>query len=87
MANDTKSTPRIGFASALTLLFIAFKLLGIIDWSWWWVLAPSWIPLAFVLVVLLFAMLIACLPWVSVASIKRIDDRIKRTMAWFSRSK
>jgi len=27
---------------ALALLFIALKLLGYIDWSWWWVLSPIW---------------------------------------------
>ena len=30
---------------ALTLLFIALKLCSVIDWSWWWVLAPTWIPM------------------------------------------
>lgn len=25
-----------------TLLFVALKLTGLIEWSWWWVLAPSW---------------------------------------------
>lgn len=33
----------IGFAGLLTILFIALKLLGKIDWSWWWVLSPIWI--------------------------------------------
>lgn len=33
----------IGFAGALTILFIALKLLNKIDWSWWWVLSPLWI--------------------------------------------
>jgi hypothetical protein len=32
------------FLPALTLLFIALKLTGYISWSWWWVLAPLWIP-------------------------------------------
>ena len=27
----------------LTVLFVALKLLGVIDWSWWWVFAPVWI--------------------------------------------
>jgi len=27
----------------LTILFIALKLCHVIDWSWWWVLAPTWI--------------------------------------------
>lgn len=33
------------FLSLLLLLFIGLKLGGIIDWSWWWVTAPFWIPL------------------------------------------
>jgi len=32
----------------LTLLFVALKLTGHIDWSWWWVLSPVWLVLAFV---------------------------------------
>jgi hypothetical protein len=32
------------FINCLGLLFIAFQLSGIITWSWWWVLAPIWIP-------------------------------------------
>jgi hypothetical protein len=36
----------IGLGGALTILFIALKLLGKINWSWWWVLSPLWIPLA-----------------------------------------
>lgn len=31
---------------ALLILFIAFKLAHIIAWSWWWVLAPLWAPVA-----------------------------------------
>ena len=42
-----------GFLSLLTILFIALKLLGIITWSWWWVLAPLWIPWSIALLVLL----------------------------------
>jgi hypothetical protein len=30
----------IGFLGALQILFIAFKLSGIIAWSWFWVLSP-----------------------------------------------
>lgn len=30
----------------LTLLFVALKLTGHIDWSWWWVLSPVWITAA-----------------------------------------
>lgn len=30
----------------LLVLFIGLKLGGVINWSWWWVLSPLWIPLA-----------------------------------------
>ena len=36
----------IGFTGMLAIAFIVLKLLGVIDWSWWWVLAPIWIPVA-----------------------------------------
>ena len=26
-------------------LLIGLKLAGIISWSWWWVLAPMWVPI------------------------------------------
>lgn len=36
----------------LGVVFITLKLLGKIDWSWWWVLAPFWAPLVAVLGIL-----------------------------------
>ncbi len=39
----------------LGVVFVTLKLLGFIDWSWWWVTLPFWGGLAFVLVVLLIA--------------------------------
>jgi hypothetical protein len=41
-------------SSILTILFIVFlvlKLTGEIDWSWWWVTSPLWLPVAILLVV------------------------------------
>ncbi|MFV0551043.1 MAG: hypothetical protein ACK5L6_03850 [Anaerorhabdus sp.] len=32
----------IGFFSLLTIVFIALKLMGYINWSWWLVLSPLW---------------------------------------------
>lgn len=43
------------------IVFLAFffaKIYDKIDWSWWWVLSPLWIPTAIVLVILLIAGLI-----------------------------
>lgn len=41
----------IGFGGLLAILFIAFKLAGIINWSWLWVLAPLWAGIALVLII------------------------------------
>lgn len=37
---------QIGFCGVLTILFIALKLCGTINWSWLWVLSPLWIGLS-----------------------------------------
>lgn len=44
---DTKisTSAGCGFLGFLQLIFITLKLIGIIDWSWWWVLSPIWIPI------------------------------------------
>ena len=53
------------FLYALALLFIALKLTGFIDWSWWWVTAPLWGGAAVVLAIACGWLLFACLiPWV-----------------------
>lgn len=53
----TASGGGIGLGGLLTVLFIALKLCGVIHWSWLWVLAPFWIPLALVCVILLLVLL------------------------------
>ncbi len=40
-----------GFLGILLILFIALKLIGIEpvgSWSWWWVMAPFWGPIALI---------------------------------------
>lgn len=44
MNNEKTTSGGIGFGSALLLTFIILKLVGVINWSWWWVLSPIWIP-------------------------------------------
>jgi len=34
----------VSFLGLLTVVFITLKLGGVIGWSWWWVLAPLWMP-------------------------------------------
>ena len=57
--SDTNSSGGVGVAGLLGVLFIGLKLGHVIDWPWFWVLAPFWIPLGFVLVLLLFAGIVA----------------------------
>ena len=45
---NNNSSGGIGFAGLLTIVFIVLKLLGKIDWSWWWVLSPIWISILLV---------------------------------------
>ena len=41
----------IGFFGLLTIALIVLKLTDVISTSWWWVLAPIWIPFVTVIVV------------------------------------
>jgi hypothetical protein len=52
MEQTTSSRAGLTFAEGLLLLFIGLKLTGIITWS------PVWLPLSFVLVVLLVIFLV-----------------------------
>lgn len=41
--------------SLIGILFIALKLIGVIDWSWWWVLAPFWGSAALLVIIFIIA--------------------------------
>jgi hypothetical protein len=41
----------IGFLDILALIFITLKLMGVITWSWWWVLSPILIQVGVMLFV------------------------------------
>ena len=52
--NEKKSAGAggIGVTGLLQVAFIVLKLCGVIKWSWWWVLAPTWIGLALALIII-----------------------------------
>ena len=56
--NKEVKTVGLGFADALTLLFIALKLTGRIDWNWIWVLSPIWISISFLALITVVILLI-----------------------------
>jgi len=51
MANESRSSG-IGIGMVLFIVFLVLKLTGTIDWSWWWVASPLWIPFAAAMVIL-----------------------------------
>lgn len=52
MANESKSNSGgVGFCGLLAIVFITLKLTGVIAWSWFWVLAPLWMPFAILLAI------------------------------------
>ena len=45
----------------LTVLFVGLKLTNYINWSWWWVLSPLWIPLVLILLVIIILFTLYCI--------------------------
>lgn len=58
MKDSNASNTGIGFFGVLAIVFIVLKLLGVITWSWWWVLAPIWGPLVLAILLLCVAYII-----------------------------
>ena len=52
------SSGGVGFFGLLTLLFIYLKLTNAINWSWWLVLSPLWLPATIILAIVIGAILI-----------------------------
>lgn len=50
---ESNSGGGIGICSVLTIVFIVLKFVGVIDWSWVWVLSPTWISIAVDLIIML----------------------------------
>ena len=68
----------ISFCGALFLIFLVLKLLKIIDWSWWWVTAPLWIPTCLVLGgLILYFLFVIILALCSVIKDRRKHKKIK----------
>lgn len=40
--NSNSSSGGVGVIGLLGVVFVALKLTGIINWSWWWVTLPFW---------------------------------------------
>jgi len=53
--NKQTVTTSFPIASILAIVFVVLKLTNNVDWSWWWVLSPLWVPLG--IIVILFAVI------------------------------
>lgn len=54
--SNSNTSSGIGFTGLLTIVFIVLKLLGVIAWSWWWVLSPIWISFALIITVIVIVL-------------------------------
>ena len=51
---ETKqATNGIGFGTLLFIVFLVLKLINVINWSWWWVTAPIWIPIGIAVLIMI----------------------------------
>lgn len=51
MENKKSQVRGLGLPGVLTIVFVVLKLVGVITWSWAWVLAPLWIAAALVVII------------------------------------
>ena len=58
MSNTSNAGGGISLGSAVFLVFLVLKLTDNVDWSWWWVTSPLWIPVGVVLTAALVGFLV-----------------------------
>ena len=59
MNNNKTTNTGVSGLSVLGMIFVVLKLVGVIDWSWWWVTIPFWGGIALIVFILLIVLLIA----------------------------
>lgn len=48
-----KHNDSIGLGTILFIIFLILKLCGTINWSWWWVTSPIWIPVSLKIIIII----------------------------------
>jgi len=59
MSSSNAKPGGIGFFGLLTIAFIVLKLVGVIEWSWLWVLSPIWGSIFLVVVIFAIVFLVS----------------------------
>jgi hypothetical protein len=57
--SSKETSSGVGIGMVLFLIFLVLKLTDTIDWSWWWVTSPLWLPIALFLLFLIIGALVA----------------------------
>jgi hypothetical protein len=78
--STTKSNSGTGLSlsAVLFIVFLVLKLTNNIDWSWWWVTSPLWIPLALGLAIVGFVFLLIIVALIFGVSVEDIKSKIKK---------
>ena len=65
-----------GVTGALFIVFLVLKLTGVIDWSWWWVTSPIWIPvfiaIGLAIILLIFTLIMVFIGRKSLSDVKSL---------------
>ena len=77
MASKSNSSSGLSLTAVLFIVFLVLKLTGNIDWSWWWVTSPLWIPFALVLSIFGIVFLGVVIALIFGASVEDIKSKIK----------
>jgi len=67
----------INFLSGVCLIFIFLKLAGAINWSWWWILSPLWLPIAIFIGVVCIGCIILLISFIIMVGLESYQDRKK----------
>jgi hypothetical protein len=62
----------------LFVVFLVLKLTGNIDWSWWWVTSPLWIPIALLGSIFIVAVFIIILLLIFGFNIDDLKNKFER---------
>ena len=66
----TKGGCSMSFGTVLGIVFIVLKLVGLIEWSWVWVLSPFWIGAIIIILSLIISVIASLIGYNVVKKIK-----------------
>jgi membrane protein YdbS with pleckstrin-like domain len=61
MEKENNKSTGITLSMILFIVFLILKLTGNINWSWWWVTSPLWIPYALIILVFFLGIIVGLL--------------------------